>query len=413
MTGDWRQLSVAALLSALALALLIPLALFAIRRVVFTWTLLGPQPPLPASGAWPAVLLLVPARNEQTSIPGLVAALDALDYPCEHLRVVLIDDGSTDRTGALMAEAVASRAGWHLLRLPDNVGKPQALNLALAEHAFGDLVYLFDADHRPQPNCLRQAVRAFADPGVAGVSGRTVPRNAFASPVAYYASIESLVHQLITMQGKDVLGLGPALLGSNNGYRRSALVEVGGFRPGAFLEDSDLTLALYRAGYRVRYVSSAIAALEVPFTVAGFVRQHIRWGRGFNDVAREHGPALLRDPRLPALMRLELALFSLGYLDRLALLGMVGVLALSAALDARQARDLSLLGVALNLGLPLVQIVAALAFDRAPLGMWLRLPWVPVFFALDAGVAAWSLLLTVFNRPRVWTQTERLEAGPG
>lgn len=394
-------------LSAVGLALFTILAVFAIRRLIFLLTLLRAQPPLTDPDTLPDVLILVPARDEQASLPGLVAALDALDYPRERLQVVLIDDGSTDETGARMAAAAAARPGWRVVRLPRNVGKPQALNLALARHDFGEIVYVFDVDHRPQPDCLRRAVRAFADPRVAGVSGRTRPRNALVSPVAFYAAIESLVHQLVTVRGKDRLGLGPPLLGSNNGYRRTALMAVGGFRPGAFLEDSDLTLSLHLAGHTTRYVPEAVATLEVPFTIAGFARQHLRWGRGFNDVARAHLPALRRDRRLSLPMRLELALFSLGYLDRLALLGMLAVLVLSRWTGAGPAVTMAWIGIGLNLGLPFVQIVAALAFDRAPRAYWLRLPWVPVFFALDAGVAVWSLALTVLDRPRTWTRTER------
>jgi cellulose synthase/poly-beta-1,6-N-acetylglucosamine synthase-like glycosyltransferase len=394
-----------------AIGCLAILIIFAIRRVIFTLTLLRPQPPLPVLTAEPAILLLIPTRNEQATLPGLFECLEQLDYPTSKLRVVLINDGSTDDSGTLMARAAARHANWHVFHLPQNVGKPEALRRVVKEHDFGEIIYVFDADHRPRPDCLRRAVQAFDDPRVAGVSGRTVPSNTYASPVAFYATLESLVHQLITIRGKDVLRLGPALLGSNNGYRRSALMEVGGFRPGVFLEDSDLTLALYRAGYTARYVPQAISALQVPFTITGFVKQHIRWGRGFNDVARTHLPALLRDERLPALMRLELAIFSVGYLDRLALLGMVGLIGVNMVLGqgGGQAQGLPLLGIVLNLGLPLVQIIAVLMYDRAPLGMWLRLPLVPLFFVLDAGIAVWSMWLTLLNRPRVWTQTERAD----
>lgn len=383
------------------------LVLFAVRRVVFTLTLWREPPPAPELAAWPAVLILVPARNEGRTLPGLLAALEQLDYPAERRRVVLIDDGSTDGTAALMAAAAQARPGWRALGWPASVGKPQALNQALAAEPFGEIVYIFDADHRPRPDCLRAAVCAFADPRVAGVSGRTVPRNPLASPVAYYAAVELLVHQTITMRGKDILGLGPALLGSNNGYRRSALEAAGGFRAGAFLEDSDLTLTLQRAGWTLRFLPEAVATLEVPFTVRGFVRQHLRWGRGFNDVARAHLPALITDPGLPKALRLELMLFALGYLDRLALLASLAVLAAGAPTAA----GLALFNLALGLGLPWLQIAAALWRDRAPRMMWRLLPWVPVMFVVDAGTAAASAALTVLNRPRLWTQTER-SAGP-
>ncbi|MBL8046519.1 MAG: glycosyltransferase family 2 protein [Anaerolineales bacterium] len=390
------------LLSALTILACAMLGAFAVRRVLFTATLLLRQPALPALAELPSVLLLVPARNEAASLPGLFSALSQLNYPPERLKVLLINDGSTDATGTLMAEA-AERHSWQALHLPSNVGKPQALNTALKHQLWGELIYVFDADHRPQPNCLQEAVCAFGEPRVAGVSGRTVPSNALASPVAFYATLESMVHQLITIRGKDVLQLGPALLGSNNGYRRAALEQVGGFPAGVFLEDTELTLALYRAGWRVRYVPSAISHLQVPFTLDGFIKQRLRWSRGFNDAARTHLRALVSNPNLAWPMRAELMMFSVGYLDRLALLLAVGLLLVGA-----EPRGWLWVGITLSLGLPFVQIIATLAAQHVPLGFWLRLPLVPLFFALDIALAVWAMFLTLLNRPRVWTQTERI-----
>ncbi len=160
-----------------ALGVFALLLLFAARRVIFTLTLRHPQPPLPAAGRLPSVLLLVPIHNEAASLPHLFGALGRLDYPRDRVRVVLIDDGSTDASAALLAGAAAQRPDWQLLRLPRNVGKAQALNEALATHDFGEVIYIFDADHRPRPDCLRVAVTAFSDPQVAAVSGRTLISN--------------------------------------------------------------------------------------------------------------------------------------------------------------------------------------------------------------------------------------------
>ena len=194
----------------------------------------------------------------------------------------------------------------------------------------------------------------------------------------------------------------PALLGSNNGYRRAALNIVGGFRTGAFLEDSDLTLTLHRAGYITRFIPNAVSFHQAPFTLRGFIRQHVRWGRGFNDVARTHLFDLLRDSRLSFLMRLELALFSLGYLDRLALL-----LALALIVFPTDLRPLLIGGVTVSLALPFIQIIAALVYDRASLAMWIRLPFVIPFFFLDIAIAVSAMAITLLNRPRLWHPTER------
>ncbi|MEK7443193.1 MAG: glycosyltransferase family 2 protein [Chloroflexota bacterium] len=375
--------------------------LFTLRRLLFTSTLLAPSPLFPQVPLVP-VLLLIPARNESSTIPNLFISLDSLDYPKDLLQIILLNDGSTDNTLAVMTQAALSRNNWHVLNLEKNVGKAQALNLALQDYDFGEIVYIFDADHRPQKKCLCVAVSAFNDPKVAGVSGRTIPSNALASPSAYYSTLESLVHQLITMRGKDILHLGPALLGSNNGYRRAALNIVGGFRTGAFLEDSDLTLTLHRAGYITRFIPNAVSFHQAPFTLRGFIRQHLRWGRGFNDVARTHLFDLLRDSRLSFLMRLELAIFSLGYLDRLALL-----LALALIVFPTDLRPLLIGGVTVSLALPFIQIIAALVYDRASLAMWIRLPFVIPFFFLDIAIAVSAMAITLLNRPRLWHPTER------
>lgn len=382
-----------------------PLAVFALRRILFTLSLLRPQPPLPPADAarCPTVLILVPIRNEPQSIPGLCAALDALDYPRPQWQVALIDDGPTDdlRQHAAIEAAVAIRPGWQALHLPASVGKAQALNHGLAHVPFGEIVFIFDVDSRPQPNCLRWAVRPFADARVAAVSGRLVAANALAGPAAYYTAVESLVHQLVTLRGKDVLRLGPPLLGSNNGYRRAALAQVGGFRPGAFLEDSDLTLALLRAGYTTRFVPQAVASHRVPATLRGYIHQHIRWGRGFNDVARDHLPGLLTGPRLSWPLRLELALFAVGYLDRLALLWAIALALLGVE------PVVLWIGIGISLTLPLVQIIAALAFDRAAAGYWWRLPLIPAFFVVDTCTALWAMAATLLNLPRLWHKTDR------
>ncbi|HEY4690432.1 MAG TPA: glycosyltransferase family 2 protein [Anaerolineae bacterium] len=359
-----------------------------------------------------SALILVPCRNEAAALPGLIDALDRLNYPADCLRVALIDDGSTDGTRGLMESAVAQRPGWQAVAHAANVGKARALNAALRQIAFGEIIVVYDADHRPEPDSLKWLVAAFDDPCVAGASGRTVPVNATASLPAYYATVEGLVHQMITMRAKDRLDLAPALLGSNCVYRRCALEEAGGFRPGALLEDSDLTLAFARLGYRLRFVPESVARHQVPETIEGYVKQHVRWGRGFNDVARDHVASTLRDGRLPLRLRIELTLFSLGYLDRLALLAGTGLAILSRAVGRRgegqRTNDEGLKGaLKIAVAMPFVQIIVAFVSERAPRSMWVRFPAIPILFGLDVWVAARSVVESMLNRPRVWTQTNR------
>ncbi len=383
------------------------LLVYTVRRAVLVLAgMLGSSSgPTEASSSLPDVLVLSACRNESGQVDGLCTALANLVYPTEKLHVVLIDDGSNDSTGAVMQTCIEGRQGWEVLRLPQSSGKAAALNMALRYTSFGEIVYVIDADHRPDPEALLRIVKYFSEPSVAGVTGRTIPRNPLASLVAYYAAIETAIHQLVTMRGKDRLDLGPALLGSNCAYRRSALLERDGFRPGALLEDYDATLSLYCQGYRVRFAEDAVAWHEVPETVGGYLEQHTRWGRGFHDVTRRYAARLIRASNMPWPLRLELLLSAAGYVDRLALVGTALLALLSTAGQPRLKIRYRILIAALVA--PLVQIVLLLAGQRAPRAFWIRLPCVPVLLLIDILAATRSFVDTIRNRPRTWTKTMR------
>jgi cellulose synthase/poly-beta-1,6-N-acetylglucosamine synthase-like glycosyltransferase len=347
----------------------------------------------------PAVLLLVPIRNEAEALPGLLAALAALDYPADKLTGILINDGSTDGSERVIENWIRGRDNWRLLSSGQNVGKAQALNSALAVYPQGEIVAVYDADEHPQPTALRHLVFPFSGKKIGGVSGRRAVRNPLASPAASYTTFEGLVHQWITLRAKDRLNLTPAILGSNCAYRRTALAKVGNFEPGALLEDSDLTLKLARAGWTIRFEPRAVSYHRVPQTLAGYWRQHTRWARGFNEVAKNQARSTLAGPDLSWPLRLELLLFSLGYLDRLALLAGAGL----ALLYPRQ-RKFLLRVVAASLLTPLFQIMAALILGRAPVAMWLRIIWLPFFFGVDMAMAAAGMWQTLKQSPQIWEE---------
>ena len=255
-----------ALLAAVVTAVLL---VFNVRRMVFLVVacldLLGRWPGRrsdidQAGEMLPEVLALAPMRNEVGSLPDLAASLLALEYPADRLTIGLIDDASTDSSGEIVA--------------------------------------VYDADARPEPDSLRRIAATFADLDVAAVGGLIRPANGLASLIASYAAVERLVHQQVTMRAKDRLNLAPAILGSNCAYRRSDLAAAGGFPGGAFLEDSYLTVAFARQGRRTRFLPEAIASDGVPETLRGYWRQHVRWGRGFVDVAAGEGDGMAASRRL-------------------------------------------------------------------------------------------------------------------
>lgn len=412
-----------------SLLVALPLLVFSLRRLVFTIAALATPPRLspPTPSSFSNLLVLVPCRDDGPSLLALVNALAANGYPHSHLRILLIDDGSAADTAAIIDGLASTTPLVTALHLHPSRGKAAALNAALASETWGDVIAVYDADHRPQPHGLWALVAALADAQVAAASGRTEAANALVSASAYYSAVERLVHQRLTMVAKDRLRLAPAVLGSHCAYRRSVIDALGGFLPGAFLEDTDLTLRIAAAGLQTRFVESIPAYDEVPATLRAYWRQHIRWGRGFQDVALARGrdsrsqpssntqstSVTTRQPHRPDMgaatvpfwLRIELFLFSLGYLDRLALLAAACLLLSDLILKTHFSFPLWFFLIVL--GLPYLQVIAALARTRKPLGWWVRLPYLLFLFPVDILAATRSTLDTVLNRPRQWTPTPR------
>lgn len=346
-------------------------------------------PPTPATQ--PTLLLLVPFRNEATTLPGLLTHLDQLTYPTQQLTTVLIDDGSTDSSPDTAKHWADQQPNRHLLTLSQTVGKASALNEGLAQFPSAELVAVYDADERPTPTALSQLVACFADPQLGAVSGRRTVSNPLGSLFASTSTIESLVHQLITMQAKEQLGLAPAILGSNCVYRRASLERAGGFRPGALLEDSDLSLTLVSNGWRTRFCPQAISTHAVPQTLQGHWRQHSRWSSGFRNVAQQQAKQIITNQQLSWPLRLELLAFSMGYADRVAWL-IMGLWLGIKTLIIRQLPLRFLTIFILSLLTPLVQVVVALQQAQAPTALWWRVFMLPFLLPLDIAASLIGLL---------------------
>lgn len=389
------------------------LIFFNLRRIFFVLTVLFPKKKVETkenipedSNHWPEVLILIPCRDEENMIPGLYESICCLDYPKDKTHVVFINDGSTDNSRTLMEQFAQCTQGWHVLDLKKNIGKAAALNIAIEQYHVGEIIYVFDADHRPNPDALKLAVRYFDDPLVAGISGQMIPCNPMFSPISYYETVEAGVHQMVTMRAKDRLDLAPAILGSNCGYRRKALIECGGFRNGVLLEDTDLTLEFYQAGYKTRFVEEAISFHQVPKDIDGYVKQHSRWARGFNEVAKQHITTLVKNKKMSFLVRMELLMFSTGYLDRVALLLLIFLTGLSKFFPRLPRAPRKLLYFTLLS--PFVQIIGLFLEQKSSMAMWLRLPLVGVFFVLDIFVAIRAMINTILRRPPAWLKTKRI-----
>ncbi|MFD3921789.1 glycosyltransferase [Streptomyces sp. NPDC058595] len=231
------------------------------------------------------VTVLVPAYNERECIANTVRSLTGSDHPIE---VIVIDDGSTDGTADIV------EAMWlpnvHVVRQV-NSGKPAALNNGIA-HASHDLVVMMDGDTVFEPSTVRELVQPFGDPRVGAVAGNAKVGNRD-TLIGAWQHIEYVMGFNLDRRMYDVLRCMPTIPGAVGAFRRQALERVGGMSEDTLAEDTDITMAMHRDGWRVVYAERARAWTEAPESVQQLWSQRYRWSYGTMQAIWKHRRAVI------------------------------------------------------------------------------------------------------------------------
>ena len=249
----------------------------------------------PPSDLRPLVSVLVPAHDEEAAIADTVRSALASDYPA--LEVIVVDDGSKDATSARALEAAAGDPRLRLIQQP-NRGKAAALNHALAE-ASGEIVVTIDADTAVDPRAISLLVRHFADPTVGAVAGNVKVANRDRW-ITRWQALEYVTSQNLEKRAFDLLNCITVVPGALGSWRTAILREIGGLTPDTVAEDADLTIAVRRRGWRIRYDDGAIGWTQAPEDVKGLVTQRFRWTFGTLQAVYKHRDTLFR-PRFGSL----------------------------------------------------------------------------------------------------------------
>jgi cellulose synthase/poly-beta-1,6-N-acetylglucosamine synthase-like glycosyltransferase len=289
----------AAFVLAATLALIVAvMAAYAVRHFVFSLQrLFGRQrhPYLDIDTAdWPFVTIFIPAHNEERVVADCLDALVATDYPHDRLKIVPIDDRSTDATAAILGDYARRYPGRiaPFMRRGGKRGKSAALKDAL-RFAEGDIVMVFDGDYVPNRGLLKQLAAPFFDPEVGAVMGRVVPGNVSRNLLTRLLDLERSAGYQVDQQARMNLALVPQYGGTVGGIRRSAMDAVGGWHDDMLAEDTDITLRLLLHGWKTVYTNRSECYEEVPEEWPVRVCQVKRWARGHNQVLFRCWRALL------------------------------------------------------------------------------------------------------------------------
>ncbi len=241
----------------------------------------------------PRVAVLIPAYNEEKVIRRTIRAALASDYP--NLRVIVIDDGSKDRTlemarGAFTLEQSTGRV---LILTKENSGKAEALNFGL-QHLQGEEIFVgIDADTVIAPDAISRLVPHFLNPKIGAVAGNAKVGNRVNLWTRWQA-LEYITSQNFERRALNTLGAVSVVPGAIGAWRTSAVIEAGGYHTDTVAEDADLTMALLQNGYRVQYEDMALAFTEAPVDANGLMRQRFRWSFGVLQSVWKHRSAFAR-----------------------------------------------------------------------------------------------------------------------
>ena len=221
------------------------------------------------------VSIIIPAYNEEVTVIQSINSLLQTNYP--DFELIFVDDGSKDATYKLVNEHFANHKQVKIYTKP-NGGKASALNYGISK-ASSNYIVCIDADTQLKPDAVTALMRYFYNDKIAAVAG-TVKVGNPTNILTRWQSIEYITSQNMDRRAFDLLNTITVVPGAIGAFKKSVVLEVGGFTTDTLAEDCDLTMRILKAGYTIKNAEDAIALTEAPETVKMLLKQRFRWSFG-------------------------------------------------------------------------------------------------------------------------------------
>ena len=236
---------------------------------------------------FPSCTILIPAHNEEVVIGNTIEAMLKLQYPADKLKIMVINDGSKDRTREIIESYAATDPRVVLFDVPKGQGgkgKSRALNLGIKQ-ADSEVIAIYDADNTPDPMALHYLVASLvSNKELGAVIGkfRTVNKNR--NLLTRFINIETLSFQSMLQAGRWQLHNIATVPGTNFVMWKWLIDELNGWDEEALTEDSELSIRIYELGYKIKFTPYAITYEQEPEEWKVWIKQRVRWVRGNNYV---------------------------------------------------------------------------------------------------------------------------------
>ena len=239
----------------------------------------------------PPVTVIVPSYNEEKVVCDTVQSLVDSNYP--ELEILVVDDGSTDKSYELLCKTFKNTLNVTIIT-KENGGKASALNYGIKK-AKHDFIVCMDADTLFDKDAIMLMMKPLADPEVGGVAGNVQIGNDYFVLKAEDKSLKFFkdFNWLTTFQrieyisgqnfDKEAYSSANSVMvvpGAIGAWRKEAILKVGGYKTDTLAEDTNLTLDIIRAGYKIKYEKDALCFTEAPETLNQLWKQRFRWQFG-------------------------------------------------------------------------------------------------------------------------------------
>jgi peptidoglycan-N-acetylglucosamine deacetylase len=278
----------------------------------------------------PRVAVLIPAYNEETVIVRTIRSVLNSDY--ENLHVIVIDDGSSDRTAEVAREAYAAEiaAGHVQVMSKPNAGKAAALNYAI-ERISEEIYVGIDADTVIASDAISRLIPHFEDPRIGAMAGNAKVGNRVNLWTRWQA-LEYITSQNFERRALDLFHVVTVVPGAIGAWRTERVRQAGGYPVNTVAEDADLTMNLLEQGLRVNYEDRALAFTEAPVNASGLMRQRFRWSFGILQAVWKHKAAFVRNKAMGLFALPNIVIFQMllplvsPFIDLMFLAGVVNFL---------------------------------------------------------------------------------------
>jgi len=244
----------------------------------------------------PFVTVQLPIYNERYVVERLIRAVTAFEWPIDKFEIQILDD-STDDTTAIIATQISKyrQRGFdiHHIRRPKRTGfKAGALQYGLAR-AKGSFIAIFDADFIPNPEFLLKTVTQFSDPQVGMIQTRWEHLNQDYSLLTQLQAFGLNGHFSVEQSGRNRAGSFISFNGTGGIWRKSCILDAGGWQTDTITEDLDLSYRAQMKGWVFKYAEDIASPAELPVVMSAVKSQQFRWNKGGAETARKILPGVL------------------------------------------------------------------------------------------------------------------------